>query len=100
MQCDAFMITACKGAVLCWDLWRARTTRIIGWGWPHSVPDNARNSQENLIQPLKVAKNPKSTLYFLLIPPGPRCQTRLRTTEEFGGGLWSGGYISLGVFRF
>jgi hypothetical protein len=36
---------------------QAQTTQIIGWGSPHSVPDNAGNLHESLTYPLKVARS-------------------------------------------
>ena len=60
MQCDVFMFSAYKGVVL--GPGQAQATRIIGWGWPHSVPDNARNSQKNLLHPMKVARSPGHNL--------------------------------------
>ena len=57
MQCDAFLFTAGKCVVL-GPLASADDPNHSGRGWPHSVPDNARSSQENLTYPMKVAKSP------------------------------------------
>ena len=63
----------------CWDLWRARTTRIIVRGWPDSVPDSATNSQEKLAYPLKAARRPQIDLKSII-------QRGLRTL--FSALLW------------